>query len=560
MPGVCAAEKTSCCESGSAAHVRPNSRYVETLRSSNSVGSGLAAPLSRGRAFLPRRLLAFHQIALLIFFAAPLIAGQSHLGKIDFPNSGTPEAQEPFTRGVLLLHSFEYEDAREAFQEARTIDPDFALAWWGEAMTHNHPLWRHQDREAARDALSRFAPTLEQRLERTPTERERDYLRAIEILYGDGEKIERDLAYSEGMGALAARYPDDLEARAFYSLSILGTVQGVRDFRTYMRAGAVAEEVFAANPRHPGAAHYMIHSYDDPIHAPLGVRAARVYALIAPAASHAQHMISHIWVALGDWLRSIEANRKAVDVSIERRKRKELGPDAVSYHALHWLEYSLLQAGRFEEARETMEMMTRYAEESGSETALWHHAAMRANWIVETEDANSFPEMRTGETALSGAAASLFATGFVAIRNGDRETAVDAAERLANRHETAVAHHGCGVPQRYRDPSPQEITAAAVMYKSLLGLIELDRGEPARALALLEEATALEESMPLDYGPPAIVKPSHELYGEVLLKLDRKDAAAAQFEKALERNPNRRLSLAGLAKAVEGEAVPAELP
>src|SRR5678816_2808294 len=155
-----------------------------------------------------------------------------------------------------------------------------------------------------------------------------------------------DRAYAEAMHRLADRYPDDLEARAFWALAILGTAQGVRDYSVYMSAAAIAEEVFAANPRHPGAAHYLIHSYDDPIHAPLGLRAARTYARIAPAASHAQHMISHIYVALGWWEDSVQSNVNAVAVSIERRKRKRLGPAAVNYHSLQWLVYSYLQLGR----------------------------------------------------------------------------------------------------------------------------------------------------------------------------------------------------------------------
>ena len=176
------------------------------------------------------------------------------LGSLDFPNSGAPEAQQAFARGVLLLHSFEYEDAREAFQEASEIDPDFALAFWGEAMTHNHPLWRQQDRDAALEALAGYAATARERAEKAPTEREAAYLAALETLYGEGDKVSRDFAYSEAMRRLAETYPDDLEARAFYALSILGTTQGERDFRVFMRAGAVAEEVFAANPNHPGAA------------------------------------------------------------------------------------------------------------------------------------------------------------------------------------------------------------------------------------------------------------------------------------------------------------------
>ena len=226
------------------------------------------------------------------------------LGSLWFPNSGTSEAQDAFRRGVLLLHSFEYEPAAEAFRQAQEIDPDFALAYWGEAMTYNHPLWRDYDRQSAIAALERLEPTRQERRAKAGSEREKMYLDAVETLYADETsaaevKAERDRLYMEAMQSLHEAYPDDDEARAFYALSILGSTDGSRDFATYMRAAATAMPVFERNPQHPGAAHYIIHSFDDPIHAPLGLPAADVYADVAPNAAHSQHMTSHIFVALG---------------------------------------------------------------------------------------------------------------------------------------------------------------------------------------------------------------------------------------------------------------------
>jgi len=496
------------------------------------------------------------QERLVLAAAAIVVAGVAHaasadLGAIRFPNSGAPEAQETFTRAVLLLHSFEYADAREAFREAQRVDPDFALAYWGEAMTYNHPLWREQDREAALEALAKLGPTAAARLDRAPTARERGYLSAVEALYGEGDKLARDVAYSEAMGEVAERYPDDLEARAFHALSILGTAQGIRDFGVYMRAGAVAEEVFAANPRHPGAAHYMIHSYDDPVHAPLGLRPARVYAEIAPAASHAQHMISHIYVALGQWAESVDANVRAFDVSVERQSTKGLDVDALNYHALQWLEYSYLQLGRYDDAKARLEMMTRYARDSGSPQALWYHAAMRAAWIVETGGREAPAAIRSDDTQVSAAAADLFATGYAALLAGDRAAAEAAAAAIGSRRATAAAGHLCGQTGGATDTSKNDLVVAEVLRSSLRALIERDRGNTEEALALLDEATATEEAMPLDFGPPIVVKPSNELYGEVLLGLGRPQEARAQFEKALARAPRRSLSLAGLARAAQ---------
>jgi len=245
-------------------------------------------------------------MAVLVCAAVPVSARDAvpaagDLGATNFPNSGAPSAQRDFLRGLLLLHSFEYQGARKSFQAAQGTDPGFAMAYWGEALTYNHPLWGEQDLAAARSALARLAPTIEERAAKAPTARERDYLASAEKLYGDGDKIRRDADYSAALGALARAYPDDLDARAFYALSILGLTGGKRNVANYMRAAAEGEAVYEIDRFHPGALHYLIHAYDDPIHAPLGLRAARLYGSVAPAASHAQHMPSHIFFALGMW-------------------------------------------------------------------------------------------------------------------------------------------------------------------------------------------------------------------------------------------------------------------
>ena len=314
---------------------------------------------------------------------------RGELGRISFPNSGAAAAQPSFVRGVLLLHSFEYEDALKAFKEAQSIDPGFALAYWGEAMTYNHPLWRQQDRKAALEALKRLGPTPADRLGQAPTEREKAYLRTIETLYSSmaatpASKVDRDRAYSEALRRLREAYPDDLEAASFYALSILGTAQGVRDFGIYMKAAAVVEEVFDRNPRHPGALHYLIHSYDDPVHAPLGLRAARIYAEVAPAATHAQHMISHIYVALGQWDEVISSNTKSFEVSEARLRRLGQPLYKRSHHALHWLQYGLLQQGRYEEALAKVRIMDQDAGAAASRDRNSYLAVMQAAQVVET--------------------------------------------------------------------------------------------------------------------------------------------------------------------------------
>jgi tetratricopeptide (TPR) repeat protein len=321
-----------------------------------------------------------------------------------------------------------------------------------------------------------------------------------------------------------------------------------------MRAGAVAEEVFAANPMHPGAAHYL---YDDPVHAPLGLRAARVYAKIAPAASHAQHMISHIYMALGDWPASVSSNEKAIAVAGERRQRRKLGPDAENYHALHWLQYSFLQLGRFEEARALLDRMGGWARESGSPRALWHLAAMRAAWTVETRRPAPGDPV-AGKVQLTGVAGDLFATGYAAVLAGRIDAARDAATQINARTGSAAASgHVCEQTGGYQDTSKSDLVVAEVMQKSLLALVAASQKDTGKALSLMDEATAAEDALPIDFGPPQIVKPSHEIYGEMLLEMGRPADARVQFERALARAPRRSLSLAGLARTAQVEGLPA---
>ena len=482
-------------------------------------------------------------VLLLPVLATISSAQTAGLGTIDFPTSGSPGAREVFLRGALLLHSFEYDDAREAFRQARELDPDFGMAYWGEAMTHNRPIWVQLDLDDGRAVLDRLGNTPEARLARMPTQREQGYLRAVEVLFGEGDKLSRDLAYSQAMAQLAAEYPDDLNAATLYALSLLGTRQAERDFTTYMQAAAVAEEVFTRNPNHPGAAHYLIHSYDDPIHAPLGLRAARVYSDIAPAAAHAQHMPSHIFLAMGMWADVVKANEASYEAAEERIRAKNLNVETNrGYHALWWLQYAYLQLGRYEDAQKMLSIMEEDFGKSGSPRTRSNLISMRTAQLVATGDWDNETLgaiLATSDTALLPAATDLFATGLAAIQNQDLATAEEALEQLKTRKEGVTAR-----------PGTRQV-AVDVMEKELDALVFLARGDDRQAIAFMREAADLEDSMNLQFGPPVPVKPSHELFGEILLELDRPEEAAEQFRLGLARAPNRSLLVSGLAHATE---------
>ena len=473
----------------------------------------------------------------------------SELGKIDFPTSGSPEAQEHFIQGALLLHSFEFEDAAEAFQQAQQIKPDFAMAYWGEALTHNHPLWEQQDAEAAREVLVRLAPTPEERLAKAPTEREKDYLRTVEVLYGEGTKQERDFAYLDAIRQIAGKYPDDLEASSLHALATLGTSHDGRDFRIYMRAAALAEEVFAKNPLHPGAAHYLVHSYDDPVHAPLGLRAAQVYAKIAPAAAHALHMPSHVFVSLGMWDEAAASNEDSWEAAEARVQRKNLGVEDRGYHALLWLEYAYLQQGRYREARKLLDIIEADAEKSGSKLTRRHLVALRSHYRVESRHwQGDSIEVDTSGLRTAATAKDLFVHGMSAVKKGDLARAKIKLAKLRSfldedRERIEKGSGEGGVD--YLGP----LRGAEVTALELEALLRLAEGKAAGATQIMQSAVAAEDELSLGYGPPYPVKPAHELFGEILLELDRPEEAREQFERALDRAPRRALSLLGLARA-----------
>src|SRR5690606_34158580 len=284
-----------------------------------------------------------------------------------------------------------------------------------------------------------------------------DYLRTLDVLFGDGDKEARDDAYAEAMAALAARYPDDLDAAALHALALLGTAHEGRDFSTYMRAAAVAEEVFDRNPRHPGAAHYLIHAYDDPVHAPLGLRPARVYAEIAPDASHALHMPSHIYVALGMWDEAAEMNRRSFEAAAARDTHHGEHVGGHGWHALYWLGYIELQRGRYAEARALLDRATGLVEGGPSPRGRSNFLAMLANHLVETEDWEAGGEYFDGtlDGLGSTAAARMHFTGGMAALA--REDVAGAEAALAALQERIA-----------EDPEPGETATALSLEARIL--------------------------------------------------------------------------------------------
>ena len=474
-------------------------------------------------------------------------------GRVDFANSGAASAQADFLDGLALLHDFEYPAAATAFRRAQAKDPGFAMAYWGEAMTFNHPIWMQQDLKAAEGALKKLASTPAARRAKAKTDREKEYFDAVEILYGEGKKEARDFRYEDAMARLHARYPDDVDAAAFYGLAILGTAHAGRDVATYMRAARVLEEAWINHRDHPGLVHYLIHSYDDPVHAPLGLRAARIYAKIAPDAGHAQHMTSHIFLALGMWPEVVQANLAAMDDVDRVRKAAGKGPVGCGHYP-SWLGYGYLQLGQMDKARSAVALCRTSVE---SQAAMDHpgmsmdpdqslsgsFANMRLRYLIDTGD-------WTGEIAgwslpkAAGPGARLdfvFARAMAEIIQGHR-----AAARQALAELETVGREVADIETKRGASDPTYRVRPEILVLEVRGLLAEQEGDVAGAEKLLRQAVSLEEKLPIAFGPPTIEKPTHELLGEFLLRRGRKDEARAEFEKALALTPGRRLAVQGL--------------
>lgn len=469
---------------------------------------------------------------------------RGRLGVVHFANSGSRRAQPAFERGLLLLHSFEYRAARDEFQKAEKLDSSFAMAVWGEALTYNHSLWYEQDTAAARKAMVKLGSTPEERIARGRTPRERCYLASLEKLYGPGNKLERDAAYSAALGDLSRRYPKDLDARTLYALSLLG-LSPKRDVRTYMRAAAEAEAVYEVDKRHPGALHYLIHAYDDPVHAPLGLRAARLYAQVAPAASHAQHMTSHIFFALGLWDEAIAANEASVRVAEAQGEH--------AYHSLLWLEYAYLQKDQRAPAESLVRSITQDIGSGPTKENRLRAAFSRATWLIETQGAPGADASETvdssGITSIGYFAVHDFARGLVTAARGDVAGARAALTQLSDRINSARVVP-VGENRNWFDAwSEDDLAKARTLVTALEGAIEFAEGQHAAGLARVREAIAATSHMEFEYGPPWSAKPFEELLGDLLLADGQKAEAEATFERVLVMYPNRRLAVEGLRAA-----------
>ena len=436
-----------------------------------------------------------------------------------------------------MLHNFEYEDAVDEFQKAQRIDPHFAMAYWGEAMAHNQPVWMAQNTRAAKMALLKLGTTQQERLKKAKTDREKDYIASAEVLFfSSDDKHQRDDDYRRAMQRLAKKYPRDVDAAALYALSILGTSHEGRDFAIYMQSAAVLESALKKAPRHPGLLHYLIHSYDDPVHAPLGLDAADLYSKIAPSSSHALHMPTHIYFSLGMWDKSSQLNERSLAASQARSRRKKIPLDVHGVHTLRWLPYGYLQQERFKDAQRTLKLAGDYYDqgEINTGTLLYLHSM----YLLESEDWDrQLPNITVpGRVKISrNRFIANFTRGLQAIKTNKLNIAEN-MRALLEADLNEMRHHDI------------EASGNEVLLLELNALLALQAGEKDKSIELLEQATKVEDDMPFSYGPAWPTKPAHELFGEILHELRQVDEASKQFLLSLKRFPMRTLTLKRLLK------------
>ena len=480
---------------------------------------------------------------------------EAHLGDLghEFPISEV--AQADFDKGLLLLHSFEYEDARESFIKAKEADPNEVMAYWGEAMTHYKALWGLQDVDAGREVIKSLGETEEERLAKAENQLEKDFWKGVELLYGEGELTERNKNFLDHMAGLYEANPNNQEVAAFYALGLMWS--DYDDVENLKKSTAVAAGILKENPTHPGALHYMIHANDDPEYAQIAINAANEYAKVAPDAAHALHMPSHIYVALGMWNQVVSSNIDSYQASVNRMERKELDGNARGYHSYAWLHYGYLQQGEYDKAAQMLrDMISYYKDSVGSDGYL---ITMQNEQRIESD---TWPEDITpinvdySSLGLQDKSAMHFFRSMLAFDRKDAQAIKNEIDTLYAHVEAAklvVTNDGIALcsagPTRYA-PSQSSIDKTLAVIYQMEALKAQVEGNDAKTEEFMKKAVEQESKSQYDSGPPFIAYPTFEQYGDWLLTKGRYEEALSQFDTSLKHRTNRAKALIGKKEAL----------
>jgi tetratricopeptide (TPR) repeat protein len=464
----------------------------------------------------------------------------TQLGDLQHSFSISDEARESFDQGLLLLHSFEYDDANEAFQKATEADPDELMAHWGLAMTHYRALWGLQDVEAGRKVIQAVGETKEARMHKPENQLEAAFWEGVEILYGEGELDERNQRYADHMAEVYAANPDNQEVAAFYALGLMWA--GYTDQDNLNKSAEVAAGIIAENPTHPGALHYMIHANDDPEYAQIALTAANKYAKVAPDASHALHMPSHIYVALGMWDKVVSSNIASYEASLHRMEAKGLSGKEREYQKAADLLAEII--GYHQDSTASKSYLITMQNEQRIEAGYWPEGLTPQ-------------QVDYSQLGLSEKSAMHFFNGLLAFDKKDAaalQLEIDGLNRQLSKASLLVNDDGIAMcsagPTRYA-PTKEGLKKTQVVIHQMEALQAQLNGDAALTEQHFTKATQLEAECDYDAGPPFIAYPSFEQYGDWLLAQNRPEEALTQFNQSLSNRKNRNKALRGKLAALE---------
>jgi hypothetical protein len=484
----------------------------------------------------------------------PEAHGLGKLGQVSFPVSCTAEAGRRFERAMAVLHSFWWEEGDAAFNRVLEAESDCAMAYWGLAMN----AWGNPFAGGpSGPALARGADAATTASSLYPdTRRERGFIAAVAALYRDPDSTTNAVrlqAYADTMARMYRTYPKDTEVAIFYALALDATAPKTdTTFAQQKRAARILNPLFAKYPQHPGLAHYIIHSTDSPQLAPLGLDAARRYAKIAPAAPHAQHMPSHIFVRLGYWDEAIASNRVAFQASVDNAKAKGVPPAGEALHALDYAVYGYLQEGRDSAARATVAAaQSAGVPEGKGSVGDYNRTAMAARIPLETSDWKLAAEFPVAATQGVGTQAMLsrFTRAIGAARSGDPKAA-----------QVEVAALDTLSAQMAEKKEPYWSRVAGIKRDAARAWVLFAEGDTAGGVALAKTAADTEEVTDKHPVTPAELLPARELEGDMLLEAGRYPEARKAYRATLSREPRRARSMYGAARAAEqaGDSVAAK--
>ena len=476
------------------------------------------------------------------------------LGMVNFRISCNPQAQKQFNRSVAWLHSFEYEEAEKAFTEVTKIDPRCSMGYWGIAMSNFHPLWAPPGAAELKKGADAIAQA---KNAATGTQRERDFIAALEVFYKDHDKLDhqaRTFAYSDAMKQLHQRNPGDREAGVFYALTLIATGM-MSPEKSYVRekqAAQILNGVLAREPQHPGVAHYLIHSYDYPALAHLALPAARAYAKIAPASAHAQHMPSHIFIRLGFWQEAIKSNLDAKAAAKAFSVRNKMsGVWDEQLHAMDYLAYAYLQLAQDKQAAAVLHEINRIRKiEPESFKGAYALSAIPARYVLERRQWNEAAKLELSSEYLKhfpwqhfpwATAHIHFARAIGAARAGDVAAARREVETLTTIQQTLTGVKGDYDWARQVDVQRQ-VAAAWLAYAE---------GKQDEAVQLLRKAADLDDATDKHPVTPGSILPAREQLGELLLEVKQPAAALREFEISFKSTPQRFSGLYGAARAAQ---------